>query len=75
MSPIVRATMRVLRCRDMSRLRLQADLAQHWRRRLTASGGPAAWVEFRSMYAGEIDTSRRELAGRIRDLRHRGHLT
>lgn len=74
MTPLASTTMRVLRCRDMQRLRLQADLAQLWRRRLATSGGPAAWVQFKSMYDGAIDDARRELAGRIRRLRHQSGL-
>lgn len=74
MTPLARQTREVNRCFDMQHLRLQASLTQRWRRRLTAGGGPAAWLEFKAIYAGEIDDNRRALARRIRRFRHAGHL-
>ena len=74
MTPLAQQARRVNRSRGMMPLRSQADVAQHWRRRLSSVYGPAAWVEFKAMYRGEIDARRRELARAIRAYRHAGYV-
>lgn len=71
MSTNTKQSCRVRECFDMQSLRLKADIAQHWRRRLTAIS-PAEWIAFVAMFGDEIKGERARLAGRIRGLRHRG---
>ena len=74
MSPRARAAHRIYHSRPMVAARLEASLAQTWRRRLAADGGPAAWAAFKAMYEGEIDERRRRLASEIREIRRLGGL-
>lgn len=59
---------------EMQLLRSQADLKQHWRRRLVTAYGVAGWREFRAVYGDELKRQRDQIAAQVRELRRRAGL-